>query len=149
MFICLGLRFLTSLKNTKGQRMGNDSFEPGRTATNLLNNCTQPTGLYHSTWELRIALTSFHRIMFHDLTLQRLKKSGAEVFICPLLPLIRWWGWSIGGITMARGNASCWRKIGPIWFLPTIHLTRTGPGSNPGLRGDRSATNRLSHGTAF
>jgi hypothetical protein len=32
--------------------------------------------------------------------------------------------------------------------LSTTSPTRTYPGSNPGLRGGRPATNRLSHGTA-
>jgi hypothetical protein len=33
--------------------------------------------------------------------------------------------------------------------LFTINHTRTEPGSNPGLRGDRPASNCLSHGTAL
>jgi hypothetical protein len=33
--------------------------------------------------------------------------------------------------------------------LSTTNPTWTEPGSNPGLRGERPATNRLSHGTAF
>jgi hypothetical protein len=32
---------------------------------------------------------------------------------------------------------------------PTANLTWTDPGSNLGLRGERPATNRLSHGTAI
>jgi hypothetical protein len=32
--------------------------------------------------------------------------------------------------------------------LSTTNPTWTDPGSNPALRGERSATNRLSHGTA-
>ena len=32
--------------------------------------------------------------------------------------------------------------------VPTTNPTWTDPGSNPGLRGERPATNRLSHGTA-
>ena len=32
--------------------------------------------------------------------------------------------------------------------LSTTNPTWTGPGSNPGLRGERPVTNRLSHGTA-
>jgi hypothetical protein len=35
-----------------------------------------------------------------------------------------------------------------ITTLPTINLERTGPGSNQDLRGERSVTNRISHGTA-
>ena len=33
--------------------------------------------------------------------------------------------------------------------LPTTNPTRTDPGSNPGLCGERPVTNRLSHGTAM
>jgi hypothetical protein len=39
-------------------------------------------------------------------------------------------------------------KTCPSAILSTINPTWTGPGSNPGLRGGRPATNRLSHGTA-
>jgi hypothetical protein len=38
-----------------------------------------------------------------------------------------------------RGNSATLSTTNPTW---------TGPGSNPGLRGERLATNRLSHGTA-
>jgi hypothetical protein len=37
----------------------------------------------------------------------------------------------------------------PSATLSTINPTWTGPGSNPGLRGERPATNHLSHGTAL
>jgi hypothetical protein len=37
-------------------------------------------------------------------------------------------------------------KIGPSATLSTINPTWTDPGSNPGFRGERPATNRLSHG---
>jgi hypothetical protein len=33
--------------------------------------------------------------------------------------------------------------------LSTTNLTYTDPGANPGLRGDRPATNSLTHGTAL
>ena len=45
-------------------------------------------------------------------------------------------------------NRSIRRKTYPSATLSTINPTRTDPGSNPGLRGGRPATNRLSHGTA-
>ena len=35
-----------------------------------------------------------------------------------------------------------------ITTLPTINLERAGPESNQNLRGERSVTNRISHGTA-
>jgi hypothetical protein len=40
------------------------------------------------------------------------------------------------------------RKSCPSATLSTTNLTRTDPGSNSGLRGERPATNRLSHVTA-
>ena len=55
--------------------------------------------------------------------------------------------WSIGGMTKTWEN----RVIGikpPSAILSTTHLTWGDPGSNPGLRGNRSVTNRLSYSTA-
>jgi hypothetical protein len=40
-------------------------------------------------------------------------------------------------------------KTCPNGTLSTTNPTWTDPGWNPGLRGERPATNRLSHGTAF
>jgi hypothetical protein len=40
------------------------------------------------------------------------------------------------------------KKTCPISTLSTKNPTWIEPGSNPGLRGERPATNRLSHGTA-
>jgi hypothetical protein len=45
-------------------------------------------------------------------------------------------------------NQSTRRKTCPSATLSTTNPTWTDPGSNPGLRGERPATNRLSHGTA-
>jgi hypothetical protein len=47
-----------------------------------------------------------------------------------------------------RGKPTTRRKTCPSVTLPTASLTWTDPGSKPGLRGERPATNRLSHGTA-
>jgi hypothetical protein len=47
-----------------------------------------------------------------------------------------------------RGKPTTRRKTSPSATLSTTNLTWTDPGSNPGLRGERPATNRLSHGTA-
>ena len=46
-------------------------------------------------------------------------------------------------------NRSTRGKTCPSATLSTTNPTWTGPGSNLGLRGERLATNRLSHGTAF
>ena len=40
------------------------------------------------------------------------------------------------------------KKTCPSATLTTKNTTWTAPGSNPGLRGESPATNRLSHGTA-
>ena len=46
-------------------------------------------------------------------------------------------------------NRSSRGKTCPSATLSTTNPTWTDPGSNPGLRGERPATNRLSHGTAM
>jgi hypothetical protein len=48
-----------------------------------------------------------------------------------------------------RGKPTTRRKTCPSATLSTTNLTWTDPGSSPGVRGERPATNRLSHGTAF
>jgi hypothetical protein len=45
-------------------------------------------------------------------------------------------------------NRSTRVKTCPSATLSTTNLTWTEPGSNPGLRGERPATSRLSHGTS-
>jgi hypothetical protein len=45
-------------------------------------------------------------------------------------------------------NRSTRVKTCPSATLSTTNPTSTDPGSNPGLRGERLATNRLNHGTA-
>ena len=57
--------------------------------------------------------------------------------------------WSIGGMKLRGENRITQRKTYPSATLSTTNPTWTDPGSNPGLRGERSATNRLSHGTAY
>jgi hypothetical protein len=46
-------------------------------------------------------------------------------------------------------NRSTRGETCPSATLSTTNPTGTDPGSNLGLRGERPATNRLSHGTAF
>jgi hypothetical protein len=48
-----------------------------------------------------------------------------------------------------RGKPTTRRKPCPSATLSTTNSTWTDPGSNPGLRSERPATNRLSHGTAY
>jgi hypothetical protein len=61
------------------------------------------------------------------------------VFPCNGAPVT--WNWQ--GTTEVHGEKSC-----PSATLSTTNPMWTYPGSNPGLRGERPATNRLSHGTA-
>ena len=61
----------------------------------------------------------------------------------------RWrWVWVIGGIILIGRNRRTRRKVDPNAILFIINLTRTDQGSNPCLRGERPATNCLSHRTA-
>jgi hypothetical protein len=52
------------------------------------------------------------------------------------------WNWE--GKTDVLGGKTCSNAT-----LSTTNPTWTDPGSNPGLRGEGPATNRLSHGTAL
>jgi hypothetical protein len=47
-----------------------------------------------------------------------------------------------------RGNRSTRGKTCPSATLSTTNPTWTDPASNPSLRGERAASNRLNHGTA-
>ena len=47
-----------------------------------------------------------------------------------------------------RGKSTIRRKTCPSATLSTTNLTSTDPGSNPGLRDEMPATNRLIHGMA-
>jgi hypothetical protein len=49
---------------------------------------------------------------------------------------------------LTRENRNTRGKTCPIATLSTTNLMWTDPESKPGLRGERPATNRLSHGTA-
>ena len=57
--------------------------------------------------------------------------------------------WSIGWVILNGGERELLRETSfPMRLCTTKNPIRPGPGSNPGLRAERSATNRLSHGTA-
>jgi hypothetical protein len=51
-------------------------------------------------------------------------------------------------MTLSGKNRSTLGKTCPSVNLSTTNPTWTEPGSNPGLRSEGPATNRLSHGTA-
>jgi hypothetical protein len=55
----------------------------------------------------------------------------------------------VGGMKIGRGTRSTRRKPAPAPLCPPqIPLDKT-PGSNPGRRGGKPATNRLSYGAAY
>jgi hypothetical protein len=56
--------------------------------------------------------------------------------------------WSTGGMKLTGENRSTRIKTRPSATLSTTNPIWTDPGSNPGLRDERPATNRLGHGTA-
>ena len=64
-----------------------------------------------------------------------------------------WWWWlvffSFFFVTEHRWNEIDREKPCPNATLSTINPTWTDPGPNPGLRGERPATTRLSHGAAY
>jgi hypothetical protein len=53
---------------------------------------------------------------------------------------------AIGGMKIGRGNRNTRRKTCPSATLSTTNPTWPDPGSNPGCRGEKPATNRLSYG---
>jgi hypothetical protein len=55
-----------------------------------------------------------------------------------------WWNEIFSGKPKYSGNKNC-----PSATLSTINPTWTDPGSSPVLRGERPATNRLTHGPAL
>jgi hypothetical protein len=56
---------------------------------------------------------------------------------------------SDGGMILTGENRRTWRKTCPSATLYTTNPTWIDPGANPGLRGERPATNDLSHGTVL
>jgi hypothetical protein len=58
------------------------------------------------------------------------------------------WVWSPGVMILTWENRRTHTKPWPSATLSTINPTWIDPGENPGLRGERLATDRLNHGTA-
>jgi hypothetical protein len=56
---------------------------------------------------------------------------------------------SDGGMILTGKNRRTRRKTCPSATLSTTNPTQIDPGANPGFRGERPATNDLSHGTAY
>jgi hypothetical protein len=54
---------------------------------------------------------------------------------------------AVGGMKIARGNRSTQRKPAPVPLCPPQIPHKQTPGSNPGRRGGKPATNRLCYGT--
>jgi hypothetical protein len=62
--------------------------------------------------------------------------------------MIHEWIWISGGMIFIGENWRTRRKIHPSATLSTTNPTWTALGANPGLCGEKPATNRLSYGTA-
>jgi hypothetical protein len=56
---------------------------------------------------------------------------------------------AIDGMKIGKGNRSTWRKPAHCATLSTTNPTRPNPCSNPGRRGGKPATSRLSYGMAL
>jgi hypothetical protein len=54
-----------------------------------------------------------------------------------------------GGMKIGRGNRSTRKKTYPSTVLSTTNPTLSDPGANPGRRGGKPETNRLSYDAAF
>jgi hypothetical protein len=76
---------------------------------------------------------------------------GTAAIYCPIVPAPADCddGELFGGVKIGRGNRRTRRKPAPAPLCPPqIPLDQT-PGSNPGRRGGKPATNRLSYGAAI
>jgi hypothetical protein len=60
-------------------------------------------------------------------------------------PIVREWIWSSGGIILTGENRRTRRRTCPSATLCTTNSTWTVLSANPGLRGEKPATNRLSY----
>jgi hypothetical protein len=79
----------------------------------------------------------------HSLNVQPYDENEDEQFTYQVLQVMEH-QWHV----IDRGKPTTLRKTCPSATLSTINPTWTDLGSNPGLRSERPATNRLSHGTA-
>ena len=70
-----------------------------------------------------------------------------RAFVLLVRATCRWRrAWSIGGVLLTRKNRNTSRQTCPTATLSTTNLTWTDSETNPGLQGERPATNRLTHG---
>jgi hypothetical protein len=82
----------------------------------------------------------------------RLSPLGTSATIWPVVPVPDdrwWWVWSSRWIDNWQGKPKYSKKACSNATLSTINPTWPDLGSNPGRRGGKPATNRLSYGTAF
>jgi hypothetical protein len=81
----------------------------------------------------------------------RLSPLGMSANILPIVPAPddRWWVWSSRWNENWQRKPKYSKKTCPSATLPTTNPTWPDLGSNPGSRGGKPATNRLSYGTAF
>jgi hypothetical protein len=79
----------------------------------------------------------------------RLSPLGTAATVWPIVsaPDDRWWLWSNGWNANWQRKPKYSEKTCPSATLSNTNPTWTDPGSNPGRRGGKPATNRLSYGT--
>jgi hypothetical protein len=114
-------------------------------------------------------LCYYLHILFHDEVEPYQKENKhVNIFFCREGPrsrcygrtTTRWWRWLVFFVFTCNGAPVEWNRQGktevlggggnfPSAISSTTNPTGTEPVSNPGLRGERPATNRLSHGTAY
>jgi hypothetical protein len=86
---------------------------------------------------------------FHGVRLSSLDTAATVWPVIPAPDDKRWWLWSSLRNANWQGKPKYSEKTCPSITLPTTNPTWPDPGSNPGRRGGKPATNRLSYCTAY
>jgi hypothetical protein len=103
-----------------------------------------PTG---KLWPSTSVTPRFSLIILSGVRLSPLGTSATNWPIVPA-PDDRWWVWSSRWNDNLQGKPMYSEKTCPSATLSSTNPTWPDPGSNPGRRGGKPATNRLSYGTA-
>jgi hypothetical protein len=128
------------------------SHLPGYTMWWARASCEQLVSCFSNKkirrWEL-MTLTLEGAIFFYFSHGVRLSPLGTAATLWPILPASDdryWWLWSNRWNTYWEREPKYSEKSYPSATLPTTNPTSPNLGSNPGRRGGKPATNRLSHG---
>jgi hypothetical protein len=112
-------------------------------------------------WELPVPFLLFHTnrmctdwsvnpgLHSDKLVTNRLRHGTARIYWCSAYePMWYTWVWRHSGALVTSANRKTRRETCPSITSSTTNPTWTVPGENQGLSGDRSASNRVKHGTA-